>query len=74
MMQTVRATIDTQGHVYYTEPVRVDAPRQAFVFFWMRAMRPRCLHSLRWRLIGSSRRRMLHGRICRHDPSNARFP
>jgi len=33
MMQAVRATIDAQGHVYYTEPVRVDAPRQALVIF-----------------------------------------
>lgn len=33
MMQAVRATIDAQGHVYYAEPVRVDAPRQALVIF-----------------------------------------
>ncbi len=33
MMQAVRATIDAQRHVYYSEPVRVDAPRQALVIF-----------------------------------------
>ena len=33
MMQAVRATIDPQGHIHYTEPVRVDAPRQALVIF-----------------------------------------
>lgn len=33
MMQAVKATIDPQGHVHYTEPVRVDAPRQALIIF-----------------------------------------
>ncbi|MDO8413740.1 MAG: hypothetical protein Q7S51_08135 [Gallionellaceae bacterium] len=33
MMKAVRATIDAQGHIHYTEPVRVDTPRQALVIF-----------------------------------------
>lgn len=33
MKQAVRATIDPQGHVHYTEPMHVNAPRQALVIF-----------------------------------------
>lgn len=33
MMQAVKATIDSQGYVHYTEPVRVDVPRQALIIF-----------------------------------------
>ena len=33
MMQAVQATIDPQGYLRYTEPVRMDAPRQALIIF-----------------------------------------
>ena len=32
-MQAVMATIDPQGHVHNTKPVRVDTPRQVLVIF-----------------------------------------